>query len=63
MNNYEEWLNQVVWTKEGLVPVIAQDINSGRVMMLAWMNREALAATATKGKADADTGEALFYRA
>jgi len=51
MNNYEEWLNQVVWTKEGLVPVIAQDINSGRVMMLAWMNREALAATATKGKA------------
>jgi len=51
MNNCEEWLNQVVWTKEGLVPVIAQDINSGRVMMMAWMNREALAATATKGKA------------
>ena len=51
MNNVEEWLSQVVWTKEGLVPAIAQDFQSGRVMMMAWMNREALTATAINGKA------------
>ena len=45
------WLEQICWTADGLVPAIAQDVKSGRIMMMAWMNREALAATATKGKA------------
>ncbi len=45
------WLDDVKWNKEGLVPVIAQDRFSGRVLMLAWMNQEALQLTAESGKA------------
>jgi len=45
------WLDQVHWNGEGLTPAIAQDIHSGRVLMLAWMNREALAQTASSGEA------------
>ena len=47
----EAWLDQVRWTNDGLVPAIAQDVNSGRLMMMAWMNREALAATAAERRA------------
>ena len=46
--NSEAWLAQVRWTNDGLVPAIAQDASSGRLMMMAWMNREALAATAAE---------------
>jgi phosphoribosyl-AMP cyclohydrolase len=46
-----EWLNEVPWDKDGLVPVITQDFSSGRVLTLAWMNREALTLTANKGEA------------
>ena len=49
--NGEAWLDQVHWTNDGLVPAIAQDASSGRLMMMAWMNRAALAATATEGRA------------
>ena len=49
--NSEAWLNQVRWTNDGLVPAIAQDASSGRLMMMAWMNRQALAATAAEGRA------------
>ena len=49
--NSEAWLDQVRWTNDGLVPVIAQDACSGRLMMMAWMNREALTATAAEGRA------------
>lgn len=45
------WLNKVNWTNDGLVPVIAQDADSGKVLMFAWMNREALKLTAEKGEA------------
>jgi phosphoribosyl-AMP cyclohydrolase len=45
------WLDQVKWTRDGLVPVIAQDGSSGRVLMLAWMNREALTLTVQEGRA------------
>ena len=41
-----DWLDVVKWNEDGLVPVIAQDAEDGRVLMLAWMNREALALTA-----------------
>lgn len=44
-------LQAVVWGADGLVPVIAQDHASGRVLMLAWMNAEALAATVREGRA------------
>ena len=49
--NSETWLDQVHWTNDGLVPAIAQDASSGRLMMMAWMNRQALAATAAEGRA------------
>ncbi len=45
------WLNEIKWTADGLVPVVAQEAGSGRVLMLAWMNHEALAETATSGRA------------
>jgi len=46
-----DWLDEIKWTDDGLVPAIAQDANSGRVLMFAWMNRESLALTAEKGEA------------
>ncbi len=45
------WLDEIKWTADGLVPVIAQDHETGDVMMFAWMNRESLAETAETGKA------------
>jgi len=45
------WLNDVRWDDQGLVPVIAQEATTGDVLMFAWMNREALAMTAEKGEA------------
>ncbi len=45
------WLDQVRWSPEGLVAAIAQDARSGKVLTLAWMNREALARTAETGEA------------
>jgi len=46
-----EWFNQVRWDESGLAPVVAQDAASGRVLTVAWMNREALAETARRGEA------------
>lgn len=46
-----EWLERVRWNAEGLVPAIAQDAMSGEVLMLAWMNRDALAQTVASGQA------------
>ena len=46
-----DWLESVKWNLDGLVPVIAQDASSGRVLMLAWMNRDALRATLDSGNA------------
>jgi phosphoribosyl-AMP cyclohydrolase len=39
------WLDEIKWDSEGLVPVIAQDYKTGKVLMFAWMNREALQLT------------------
>lgn len=46
-----DWLDDVKWNDEGLVPVIAQEAESGDVLMLAWMNREALRQTVALGQA------------
>ncbi|MBX6392730.1 MAG: phosphoribosyl-AMP cyclohydrolase [Burkholderiales bacterium] len=46
-----DWLDAVAWNADGLVPVIAQDDRTGRILMFAWMNREALAETAATGRA------------
>ena len=45
------WLKQICWTADGLVPAIAQNVKSGRIMMMAWMNQEALKATLAEGRA------------
>ncbi|MGK0674709.1 MAG: phosphoribosyl-AMP cyclohydrolase [Halothiobacillaceae bacterium] len=45
------YLDQIKWTPDGLVPVIAQDATSGRILMFAWMNREALEKTVELGEA------------
>lgn len=46
-----DWLDSIKWDRDGLVPVIAQEAGSGDVLMVAWMNREALALTAERGQA------------
>ncbi|HCL86098.1 MAG TPA: phosphoribosyl-AMP cyclohydrolase [Comamonadaceae bacterium] len=45
------WLDQVRWDAQGLVPAIAQEAATGDVLMLAWMDREALQKTAELGRA------------
>jgi len=49
-----DWLDKVKWNADGLVPVIAQEASTGQVLMLAWMNRDALRATL-------ETGEAVYW--
>ncbi len=45
------WLDEIQWTEDGLVPVIAQQHDSSRVVMFAWMNRESLQLTVAEGYA------------
>jgi phosphoribosyl-AMP cyclohydrolase len=49
-----DWLDKVNWAGNGLVPAVAQEAGTGRVLMLAWMNREALAKTV-------ETGEVYYW--
>jgi len=44
-------LEAIKWNEAGLVPAIAQQFDSGKVLMVAWMNREALATTIAEGRA------------
>jgi phosphoribosyl-AMP cyclohydrolase len=46
-----EWLDEVPWNGQGLIPVVTQEFATGRVLTLAWMNRAALAETASSGQA------------
>jgi phosphoribosyl-AMP cyclohydrolase len=48
------WLDKVNWTSDGLVPVITQEHDTGKVLMFAWMNREALQLTS-------ETGHAVYF--
>jgi len=43
------WLSEVTWNEDGLLPAIAQDHVSGRVLMMAWMNPEALKMSVSSG--------------
>lgn len=45
------WIEELSWDKDGLVPVVTQDASSGRVLTVAWMNRDALEKTAAGGEA------------
>jgi phosphoribosyl-AMP cyclohydrolase len=47
----DSWLNKVNWTHDGLVPVVVQEAGGGKVLMFAWMNREALKRTVSGGEA------------
>ncbi len=46
-----DWIEAIAWNADGLVPAVAQDATTGEVLMLAWMNREALALTVDNGEA------------
>lgn len=50
----DTWLSKINWSDDGLVPVIAQEAGSGKVLMVAWMNREAV-------KLTAETGQAVYW--
>ena len=45
------WLDQVKWSADGLVPVVTQDHKTGRILMQAWVNREALGLSVAEGRA------------
>ncbi|OQW40557.1 MAG: phosphoribosyl-AMP cyclohydrolase [Proteobacteria bacterium SG_bin4] len=47
----DTWLNKINWSEDGLIPVITQEIGSGKILMFAWMNRDALKMTVEKGEA------------
>ena len=47
----DNWLNKVNWSKDGLVPVVTQEASSNSVLMVAWMDRDALELTIETGKA------------
>ena len=46
-----DWLDRLKWDDKGLIPAIAQDEKTGKVLMFAWMNRESLAMTVESGRA------------
>ena len=54
LDNALPWLEALKWDANGLIPAIAQDAETGDVLMFAWMNRDALARTA-------ETGEAVYF--
>jgi phosphoribosyl-AMP cyclohydrolase len=47
----EGWLDSIQWDDKGLIPAIAQETGSGKILMMAWMNRESLALTRQTGHA------------
>ncbi len=46
-----DFLDDITWNEDGLLPAVAQDANTGRILMVAWMDREALAMTAQEQRA------------
>ena len=53
-DRHDAWLNKINWSDDGLLPAIAQDAKTGEILMVAWMNREAL-------KRTMETGEAVYW--
>jgi phosphoribosyl-AMP cyclohydrolase len=53
-DRHDAWLNKINWSDDGLLPAIAQDAKTGEILMVAWMNREAL-------KRTVETGEAVYW--
>jgi len=50
----QPWLDEIEWDAQGLIPAIAQDVETGDVLMFAWMNRDSLLETVK-------TGEAVYW--
>lgn len=50
MSNFTEVLSQLKFDENGLIPTVVQSADTGRVLMLAWMNAESLALTVEKGE-------------
>lgn len=50
----QDWLDAIKWDDRGLVPAIAQEVGSGKLLMMAWMNRESLGLTR-------ETGHAVYW--
>lgn len=46
----QDWLDSIIWNKDQLAPAIAQDAITGKVLMMAWMNRESLLETVRTGQ-------------
>ncbi len=46
-----DFLDDITWNEDGLLPAVAQDANTGRILMVAWMDREALTLTAQEQRA------------
>lgn len=51
MSNDPSWMADVVFDDNGLIPAIAQDVENGQILMVAWMNRASLAETVATGRA------------
>jgi phosphoribosyl-AMP cyclohydrolase len=51
MSSPQPWIAEVVFDADGLIPAIAQDAGNGQILMVAWMNRDALEETASTGRA------------
>lgn len=51
MNADSSWLAELTFDHDGLIPAIAQDVQSGTILMMAWMNAEAVAQTVRSGRA------------
>ena len=51
MKTSSAWIDQVKWNHDGLVPVITQDVITGKILTQAWMNRDALLQTVKSGQA------------
>ena len=47
----KSYLDEIAWNSDGLAPAIAQDVDTGLILMVAWMNREALALTVNENRA------------
>ena len=51
MATMTDFLDDITWNEDGLLPAVAQDATTGRILMVAWMNREALSLTAKEQRA------------
>jgi phosphoribosyl-AMP cyclohydrolase len=47
----DSWLDKIKWDEKGLIPAIAQDYITGRILMVAWMNKESLRLTVQEQRA------------